>query len=110
LLRGFDTTAAYYGMNLQNFIVQLQAPQKVNCIVLREAIHLGQTVRRFSIILYNNDKAVGEIQGTSVGRKRILTFPATTVTSFRVYLEDAQGNDNISGVAAYLINEKLVED
>lgn len=110
LLRGFDTTAAYYGMNLQNFIVQLQAPQKVNCIVLREAIHLGQTVRRFSIILYNNDKAVGEIQGTSVGRKRILTFPATTVTSFRVYLEDAQGNDNISGVAAYLIDEKLVED
>jgi alpha-L-fucosidase len=110
LLRGFDTTAAYYGMNLQNFIVQLQTPQKVNCIVLREAIHLGQTVRRFSVILYNNDKAVGEIQGTSVGRKRILTFPATTVTSFRVYLEDAQGNDNISGVAAYLIDDKLVED
>jgi alpha-L-fucosidase len=110
LLRGFDTTAAYYGINLQNFIVQLNSPQKMNCIVLREAIHLGQTIRRFSIVLYNGPKAIGEVQGSSVGRKRILTFPTVTVTSFRVYLEDAKGNDNISGVAAYLISEKLVED
>lgn len=110
LLRGFDTTAAYYGINLQNFIVQLKGPQKINCIVLREAIHLGQTIRRFSVVLYNGAKAIGEVQGTSVGRKRILTFPAVNITSFRVYLEDAQGNDNISGVAAYLISEKLVED
>jgi len=109
LLRGFDTTSAYYGINLQNFIVQLSQPVKTNCIVLREAIHLGQSIRRFSIVLYNNDKPIGEVQGTSVGRKRILTFPATTITSFRVYLEDAQGNDNITGIAAYLVDEKLVE-
>ena len=110
LIRGFDTTSAYYGINLQNFIVDLKQPQKINCIVLREAIHLGQTIRRFSVVLYKDGKAIGEIQGTSVGRKRILTFPEATVTSFRVYLEDAQGNDNISGVAAYLIDNKLVED
>ena len=109
LLRGFDTTSAYYGINLQNFIVQLSQPVKTNCIVLREAIHLGQTVRRFSIVLYSNDKPIGEVQGTSVGRKRILTFPATIITSFRVYLEDAKGNDNITGIAAYLIDNKLVE-
>lgn len=109
LLRGFDTTSAYYGINLQNFIVQLSQPVKTNCIVLREAIHLGQSIRRFSIVLYSNDKPIGEVQGTSVGRKRILTFPATTITSFRVYLEDAKGNDNITGIAAYLIDESLVE-
>jgi alpha-L-fucosidase len=109
LLRGFDTTSAYYGINLQNFIVQLPNPLKINCIVLREAIHLGQSIRRFSIVLYNNEKPIGEIQGTSVGRKRILTFPAATITSFRVYLEDAQGNDNITGIAAYLIAEGLIE-
>jgi alpha-L-fucosidase len=109
LLRGFDTTSAYYGINLQNFIVQLSQPVKTNCIVLREAIHLGQSIRRFSIVLYNNEKPIGEVQGTSIGRKRILTFPVTTITSFRVYLEDAQGNDNITGIAAYLIDDKLVE-
>ena len=109
LIRGFDSTSSAYGINMQNFIVQLKQPEKINCIVLREAIHLGQSIRRFSIVFYKKDKAIGQILGTSVGRKRILTFPATTITSFKVYLEDAQGNDNISGIAAYLIDEKLVE-
>lgn len=109
LLRGFDTTSAYYGINFQNFIVEFRKPVTINCIALREAIHLGQSVRKFSIVLYNKNVAVGEVQGTSIGRKRILTFPSTTVTSFRVYMEDAQGNDNVSGIAAYLIDEKLIE-
>jgi alpha-L-fucosidase len=52
---------------------------------------------------------VGEINGTTIGRKRILTFPVKTITSFRVYLVDRFGNDNVSSVAAYLIDEKLVE-
>jgi alpha-L-fucosidase len=60
-------------------------------------------------VLYNGNKMIKEIPGTSVGRKRILTFPATTITSFKVYLVDAQGNDNVSGVAAYLIDEGLVD-
>ncbi|MEP6700945.1 MAG: alpha-L-fucosidase [Bacteroidota bacterium] len=109
LIRAIDSTSTVYGINQQNFIVQFQQPAKINCIVLREAIHLGQSIRRFSVVLYVKDKAITEIQGTSVGHKRILTFPATTFTSFKVYLEDAQGNDNISGVAAYLIDEKLIE-
>ena len=93
-----------------NFINDFKWQYTINCIVLREAIHLGQTIRRFNIELYNNDRLVGKVQGHSVGRKRILTFPAITITSFRVNLEDAKGNDNISGVAAYLINENLIEN
>ena len=108
-LRSFDANSAAYAINLQNFVVQLQQPAKINCIVLREAIHLGQTVRKFSIVLYNGDKIVSEIPGASVGRKRILTFPAVTITSFKVYLQDAMGNDNISGIAAYLIDEDLIK-
>lgn len=108
-LRNFDAGSSGYAINLQNFIVQLPGPTNMNCIVLREAIHLGQTVRKFNIVLYNGNSIVRQIPGTSVGRKRILTFPTTTVTSFKVFLQDAMGNDNISGIAAYLIDEKLVE-
>jgi alpha-L-fucosidase len=107
--RSFDRVPEVYGINVQNFIVQFQQPSRINCIVLREAIHLGQTVRKFRIVLYNNDKVVNEIPGTTVGRKRILTFPAEMITSFKVFLNDVKGNDNISGVAAYLVDEKLVE-
>lgn len=108
-IRAMDSTSSVYGINLQNFIVQLHQPTKINCIVLREAIHLGQSIRRFSVVLYAKDKAIGEIQGSSIGRKRILTFPSATITSFRVYLDDAKGNDNISGIAGYLIDERLIE-
>ncbi|MGH2553896.1 MAG: alpha-L-fucosidase, partial [Chitinophagaceae bacterium] len=108
-IRGFDVPTSTYGINMQNFIVQMKQPVEINCIVLREAIHLGQSIRKFSIVFYHNEKNIGKISGTSVGRKRILTFPAINITSFKVYLEDAKGNDNISGVAAYLIDEKLVE-
>src|SRR5258705_241657 len=79
LIRGFDSPSSTYGINMQNFIVQLKQPAKTNCIVLREAIHLGQRIRRFSVVLYKDDKAVGQILGTSVGRKRILTFPAASI-------------------------------
>ena len=107
--RSFDKTGTVYSINRQQFTVQLPQPTKMNCIVLREAIHLGQTVQNFKIALFNNDQQVGEIKGTTIGRKRVLTFSATTVTSFKVYLDDRNGNDNVSGIAAYLIDEKLLE-
>lgn len=106
--RSFDGAPETYGINVQHFIVQLSQQSTINCIVLREAIHLGQSLRQFRIVLYNDREIVKEITGTTVGRKRILTFPAETITSFRVFMDDAGGNDNISGVAAYLIDEKLV--
>ena len=98
-----------YSINTQSFMVQLAGPGKVNCIALREAIHLGQSIENFKIVLLNNAHIVYEINGTTVGRKRILTFPVQTITSFKVILKDRFGNDNVSGIAAYLLDEKLVE-
>jgi alpha-L-fucosidase len=109
-IKSLDTASQAYTVNLQNFIVELPRPTKMNCIVLREAIHHGQTIRKFRIVMNNGRKVAREITGTSVGRKRILTFKTTTVTSFTVYLEDARGMDNIIGVTAYLMDERLVEN
>lgn len=108
-VRALDSTGATYSVNLQNFIVELPEPAEMNCIILREAIHLGQTIRKFRIHLYNGKTMVREITGSSVGRKRILTFKTTKVTSFIVYLDDVKGTDNIIGVTAYLMDEGLVE-
>lgn len=107
--RSLDSTGKAYSVNLQNFIVELPAETKMNCIILREAIHLGQTIRKFRIVMYNGKKVVRELTGTSVGRKRIMTFGTTAVTSFTVYLEDVKGTDNIIGVTAYKIDERLLE-
>ncbi|MGB3007462.1 MAG: alpha-L-fucosidase [Chitinophagaceae bacterium] len=109
-VKTLDPASKTYSINLQNFIVELPQPAKINCIILREAIHQGQSIRKFSIVMHNGKKVVGEVNGTSVGRKRILTFDATTISSFTVYLEDSKGDDNIMGVSAYLIADKLVEE
>lgn len=108
-LRVLDPSAKAYSVNLQNFVMELPSPQTMNCIILREAIHLGQTIQQFRIDLYNGKDKVGELNGTTIGHKRILTFPARTVTSFHVHTIDRGGNDNITGVAAFLIPEELIE-
>lgn len=97
------------GPNLQDFVVEFFTETTINCIVLREAIQLGQNIRKFRIVFYTGKQVTGEWSGSSVGRKRIISFPARSVTSFRVYLEDATGTDNIIGVAAYRISEQLLE-
>lgn len=107
--RLFDRKSQAYGVNRQGFTIELPEETLVNTIVLREAIHLGQSIENFKIVLLKNDQPVGEVDGTTIGRKRILTFPAKSITSFKVYLSDRHGNDNVSGVAAYLIDEKLLE-
>jgi alpha-L-fucosidase len=52
---------------------------------------------------------MGILDGNTVGRRRLLTFPAVDITSFKVYLDDKNGGDNIRAVTAYLIDEKLLE-
>ncbi len=100
-IQALDSNATAYSANLHNFTVGLIRPTKMNCIVLREGIQTGQTIRKFRITFYNGGKQVGEFLGSSVGRKRILTFPAMTITSFNVNMEDSKGRDNIRGISAY---------
>jgi alpha-L-fucosidase len=109
ILRNIDPKTSTYAVNLQNFIVQLNDPLKLNCIIMREAIQSGQSIRKFRIVFYYRDKPISQIEGTSVGRKRILTFSPRIITSFKVILEDSRGTDNISGIAAYLIDNSLLE-
>jgi alpha-L-fucosidase len=91
------------------FTVEFEAIKKINCIGLYEYLHNGQTIRNFRIELFNGNKNVGILSGTTVGRKRLLTFPAAEVSSFKVYMDDKNGGDNIRAVTAYLLDEKLVE-
>lgn len=109
IYRSLDPKGYVYGINRQAFSVELPKKTTMNCIVLREAIHLGQSIKGFKILLYDNDKLVREIQGTTIGRKRIISFPSASVSFFKVILDDLYGNDNVSGIAAYLIDENLVE-
>ena len=90
--------------------VQLDSVQFINCVVLKEYINKGQHASHFIVtLLYDKYKVVHKMSGTTIGRKRILTFPA--VRADRIILSFSADNSPlaISEIEAYYIDEKLIE-
>lgn len=88
----------------------LKQNRQVNCVVLREDISKGQHCSKFKLLLFNsNDELVKEIYGTTIGRKRIISFPAVSVNTIELTIEEQKGATAISEIEAYLIDEKLTE-
>lgn len=84
-------------------------PKAVNCIVLREPVEFGQRIKEVEITLKAANGSLEKIVATTVGRKRILTFPAREVSSITVRIPSAKANPVLSEVSFYLIDERLIE-
>ena len=87
--------------------IKFDSVKKVNCIVLQEHLATGQQVSAARIILLNGIQAVKQIDITTIGRKRILVFPAQEISSIRLLIRDAKGAPVISEISAYLLPEAL---
>ena len=98
----FKKPAALYTINLKQ-------AQKINCIVLNEDVSKGQKVAKFTVQLQQKDKTIKELSATTVGKKRILTFPATETDALIVKVDEAKSTPSINKISAYLADEKLVE-
>ena len=92
-----------------NYAIHLDFAKKINCIVISEPIKFGQRVKKFSVQLKKGNEIVKEIKGTTIGRKRILTFYVTEADGFDIIIKDSKAKPVLSEAAAYLIDEKLVE-
>lgn len=82
---------------------------KINCVTLSEAIDKGQNVIKGKIVLLRGTKTIKEIDFTTIGRKRILSFPTETVSAIRILIQDAKESPAISEVGVYKIPENLIE-
>jgi len=91
------------------FWIKFNPVKKINCIVLKEPMENGQHIRKINIALINGAEQVAELDATTVGRKRVITFPVKTVSAVRIVIEDAKGTPSLSEVETYLIEENLVE-
>jgi alpha-L-fucosidase len=90
--------------------LQLKKQTKINCIVLKEDIRIGQGISKFKITITSSDgKTVYETSGTTIGRKRILTFPSIEAASIMLSIEETKGSFRVSEIEAYLIDETLIE-
>lgn len=85
--------------------------KKVNCVILNESLQHGQHCSAFKLLLFNSkDELVKEIYGTTIGRKRIITFPAVDINTIELTIENQNGTTAISEIEAYFIEEKLLEN
>jgi alpha-L-fucosidase len=80
-----------------------------NTIVLSEPIAKGQFISGFTIVLKNKRNAVKEITGTTVGNKRIITFPAITADAIEIKIKGLRGKPSLDRISLYNINSKLQE-
>ncbi len=94
------------GDDVRDAVVELRLPslQRFNHLVLQEYIPLGQRVAGFSAEFY--DHAAGAwrelTHGTTIGYKRILTFPAVQTTLVRITISDALACPVLSAVSLYM--------
>jgi alpha-L-fucosidase len=84
----------------------------VNCIVLKEFIKKGQKITDVKIAYsgWGVNDATKEIKFLStIGNQRITTFPKIKAKYIFITLTSLKGTPVISEVAAYLIDESLIE-
>jgi alpha-L-fucosidase len=77
------------------------APVEINTITLRENIAYGQACAAFEVELWDeNGKVIHTLSGTTIGRKRILTFPIAKVNSLRLKIIQQYGATILSEIEA----------
>jgi alpha-L-fucosidase len=96
--------------NLMSMGIEFEKDHAINCIILKENISNGQRCKNFRLLLMNKKhELIKEIRGTTVGNKRIITFPLTHVSIIGLSITDQKEGTEISEIEAYLIDEKLIE-
>lgn len=90
--------------------IELKMDKKINCVVLKEDIRSGQNCIAYKLLLFNKkDELIKEIKGTTIGRKKIITFPAVDIATVELTIEQQKNATAISEIEAYLIPEALIE-
>ena len=84
-------------------------PKAINCIILREPIEYGQRIKNFEITLKSSNGSEEKIPATTIGRKRILTFPSREVSQIMIQVTDSKAQPVISEISFYLMEERLIE-
>ena len=90
--------------------IRFKNPILLNCIILREDFSNGQHCKSFKLLMMDEkNNEIKEIVGTTIGRKRIITFPTASVSVIKLLTSEKSGTVPISEIEAYLIDEKLIE-
>ncbi len=86
-------------------IYTLSSNDFINVIEIKEDITKGQRIEEFSVFAFNDNKWEVIAQGTTIGYKRLLRFPAVKTEKIKVVVNASRGQFYISDVKAYKADE-----
>ncbi|MGE5356602.1 MAG: alpha-L-fucosidase [Deltaproteobacteria bacterium] len=89
--------------------VLFNEPATINCIVLKEDLRGGQLIKKCELEFFSNKEPVKTINLTTIGHKRIVTFPEETISGIKITITDTKANPVISGIQVYKIPGELIE-
>lgn len=94
----------------QSIEIIFKNPVTINCVILEENLEAGQHCAKFNLQLKDrNGQVMQEINGTTIGHKRILTFPATQIHSCTLKIRDQKNPTRIAEISTYHIDEDQIE-
>ena len=92
-----------------DFWIKFDPVKKINCVVLKELIEKGQRIREATLYLLRGADVVKQIHVSTVGHKRIITFPPEDISAIRFVVKDSKGPPLLTEFETYLVNENLIE-
>jgi alpha-L-fucosidase len=98
------------GNEIYSAAVKLKENKKVNTVVLKESLAKGQHCAAFKLSLINiKGELVKEIKGTTIGNKRILTFPAVDISTIEITILEQDGATAVSEIEGYYVEDDLTD-
>lgn len=83
--------------------LKLPYPETLNAVVLEEMIAYGQRVIRFSIEAKQGDQFVKVFEGTTIGRKKIATFPKVATNEIKIIIHESKAQPVLRSLSAFYI-------
>ena len=85
--------------------IHLKEPVDINAIQLKEILSFGQRVITFEISGGNSVKQFKPMaKGTTIGHKRIITFPTQKLKYFRILIKEAKATPVLGDISGYLFS------
>ena len=85
--------------------IHLKEPVDISAIQLKEILSFGQRVITFEISGGNTVKQFKPIaKGTTIGHKRIITFPTQKLKYFRILIKEAKATPVLGDISGYLFS------
>ncbi|MFC5683121.1 alpha-L-fucosidase [Flavobacterium sp. MAHUQ-51] len=107
LLDNNDATHLSFSMKGSDNLIEMNLKEEktFNVLLLQENITIGQRVEKFVLEYWNGKEWKKATEGTTIGFKRLLEFPAVTASKVRLRIESARLEPALAEIGLYFDKE-----